>query len=134
MAVGGCTFSSDDIVIKSPTDRRLYRYIRLQNGLCALLVHDPDIYSDEPHSKIAGGREDEEDEEEEDDEDSEDDEDEDDDSDDDEEESEDDGNQVKVKGTRGASQTKKASVASYLPYKYIPVTIAFLMGRKRSFC
>ncbi|KAF7119559.1 hypothetical protein RHSIM_Rhsim13G0059900 [Rhododendron simsii] len=48
MAVGGCTFSSDDIVVKSPTDRRLYRYVQLQNGLCALLVHDPEIYPDGP--------------------------------------------------------------------------------------
>ncbi|KAL2470900.1 Insulinase (Peptidase family M16) family protein [Abeliophyllum distichum] len=42
------TFSSDDIVIKSPTDRRLYRYIQLPNGLSTLLVHDPEIYSDGP--------------------------------------------------------------------------------------
>ncbi|KAI3450239.1 hypothetical protein Pfo_006904 [Paulownia fortunei] len=48
MAVGGCALSSDDVVVKSPTDRRLYRFIQLTNGLCALLVHDPEIYSDEP--------------------------------------------------------------------------------------
>lgn len=48
MAVGGSTYSSDDIVVKSPNDRRLYRYIQLPNGLCALLVHDPDIYMDGP--------------------------------------------------------------------------------------
>ncbi|KAI7727902.1 hypothetical protein M8C21_010191 [Ambrosia artemisiifolia] len=48
MAIGVCDYSSDDIVIKSPNDRRLYRYIRLSNGLCALLVHDPDIYADGP--------------------------------------------------------------------------------------
>ncbi|KAL0389128.1 UNVERIFIED_CONTAM: Nardilysin-like [Sesamum calycinum] len=48
MAVGGCAFSSDDVVVKSPTDRRLYRFIQLTNGLCALLVHDPEIYSDQP--------------------------------------------------------------------------------------
>ncbi|XP_027091260.2 nardilysin-like [Coffea arabica] len=46
MAIAGCTFSSDHIVIKSPNDRRLYRYIQLSNGLCALLVHDPEIYSE----------------------------------------------------------------------------------------
>lgn len=45
MTVSGCTFSSDNIVVKSPNDRRLYRYIELPNGLCALLVHDPEIYS-----------------------------------------------------------------------------------------
>lgn len=44
MDVGSCSFSSDDIVIKSPNDGRLYRYIQLPNGLCALLVHDPEIY------------------------------------------------------------------------------------------
>ncbi|EPS63741.1 hypothetical protein M569_11043, partial [Genlisea aurea] len=27
---------------------RLYRYIQLANGICALLVHDPEIYSDGP--------------------------------------------------------------------------------------
>ncbi|KAL8225096.1 hypothetical protein R6Q57_017653 [Mikania cordata] len=48
MAVGVCAFSSDSIVVKSPNDRRLYRYIQLANGLCALLVHDPDIYADGP--------------------------------------------------------------------------------------
>ncbi|KAJ1422926.1 Peptidase M16, zinc-binding site [Sesbania bispinosa] len=36
------TFSSDDVVLKSPNDRRLYRLIHLQNGLRALLVHDPE--------------------------------------------------------------------------------------------
>ncbi|XP_030537462.1 nardilysin-like [Rhodamnia argentea] len=39
-------FSSDDVVVKSPNDRRLYRLIHLHNGLCALLVHDPEIYPD----------------------------------------------------------------------------------------
>lgn len=40
------TFSSDDVVVKSPNDRRLYRFIQLENGLSALLVHDPEIYPD----------------------------------------------------------------------------------------
>ncbi|KAK2652999.1 hypothetical protein Ddye_012855 [Dipteronia dyeriana] len=39
--------SSDETVIKSPCDRRLYRIIELDNGLSALLVHDPEIYSDD---------------------------------------------------------------------------------------
>ncbi|RAL37378.1 hypothetical protein DM860_000072 [Cuscuta australis] len=43
MAVGRVTLSSDDLVKKSPNDKRLYRYIELSNGLCALLVHDPEI-------------------------------------------------------------------------------------------
>ncbi|KAL6576257.1 hypothetical protein OROHE_000038 [Orobanche hederae] len=48
MAVNGCALSSDNVVVKSPTDRRLYRFIQLNNNLCALLVHDPEIYSNEP--------------------------------------------------------------------------------------
>ncbi|XP_047330594.1 nardilysin-like [Impatiens glandulifera] len=65
MSTGGCTFSSDDIVIKSPTDRRLYRYIQLPNGLCALLVHDPEIYSEENTERVESAEdEDEEDEDE----------------------------------------------------------------------
>nr|DAD25800.1 TPA_asm: hypothetical protein HUJ06_027268 [Nelumbo nucifera] len=39
---------ADDIVIKSPTDRRLYRIVHLSNGLCALLVHDPEIFPEGP--------------------------------------------------------------------------------------
>ncbi|KVH94149.1 Metalloenzyme, LuxS/M16 peptidase-like protein [Cynara cardunculus var. scolymus] len=38
MAVGGCTFSSDDIVVKSPNDRRLYRYIQLPNETVIVIV------------------------------------------------------------------------------------------------
>lgn len=100
MGVGGCSYSSDDIVIKSPTDKRLYRYIRLNNGLCALLIHDPDIYQ---ARGAAGALEDDEeeeldDEEEEEEEDSE--------YDDDDDESEEDD-----KGKQAASQTKKAAAA-----------------------
>ncbi|GKV20787.1 hypothetical protein SLEP1_g30857 [Rubroshorea leprosula] len=46
MGLSGCLSSSDDVVIKPPNDRRLYRVIQLHNGLCALLVHDPEIYPD----------------------------------------------------------------------------------------
>ncbi|XP_041993159.1 nardilysin-like [Salvia splendens] len=66
MAVGTCAISSDDVIVKSPTDRRLYRFIQLPNGLCALLVHDPEIYSGEPSGD--GKTEDEDEEEDEDDE------------------------------------------------------------------
>lgn len=48
MPVGGCCFSSDDVVIKSSTDSPLYRLVKLRNGLSALLVHDPEIYPDGP--------------------------------------------------------------------------------------
>ncbi|CAK9178115.1 unnamed protein product [Ilex paraguariensis] len=109
MALGGCTLSSDNIVIKSPTDCRLYRYIQLRNGLCALLVHDPEIYSDGPlePSKIAEKGEEEEDEEEE----YEDEEDEDSEEDDDQEEEDDqdEGNESKEKIKTRASE-KKVSV------------------------
>lgn len=117
-----CTFSSDDIVIKSPNDRRLYRLIKLENGLSALLVHDPEIYPEGPpeHSKSLehSEAEEEEDEDEDDDEDGaegEDSEGEDDDEEDDEEDEEDEegegGNgELKKKGKGGASQTKKVGL------------------------
>ncbi|XP_020576431.1 nardilysin-like [Phalaenopsis equestris] len=38
--------SLDNVVIKSPTDRRSYRVLHLPNGLTAVLVHDPDIFPD----------------------------------------------------------------------------------------
>ncbi|KNA04271.1 hypothetical protein SOVF_201220 [Spinacia oleracea] len=37
VSAGGVAFSSDNLVKKSPNDRRLYRYLQLQNGLSALL-------------------------------------------------------------------------------------------------
>ncbi|CAL8998826.1 unnamed protein product, partial [Prunus brigantina] len=42
------TFSSDNIVITPPNDIRSYRLIELENGLTALLVHDPEIYPEGP--------------------------------------------------------------------------------------
>ncbi|XP_052184105.1 nardilysin-like [Diospyros lotus] len=116
MAVGGCTFSSDDIVIKPPTDRRSYRYIQLPNGLCALLVHDPEICSDKPVGQPdnAGASGDEDEEEVEDDDDGDGEESEGEEEDDDEEEGEsdeDDGNDAETEGKGGASQTKQAAAA-----------------------
>lgn len=68
MAVGGSSFSSDDIVVKSPNDKRLYRYIQLPNGLCVLLIHDPEIYSDgQPKTGAPYGNIDEDDDDEDDD-------------------------------------------------------------------
>ncbi|XP_004300711.1 PREDICTED: insulin-degrading enzyme-like [Fragaria vesca subsp. vesca] len=52
--MGRCSFSSDDIVIKSPNDKKLYRLITLENGLTALLLHDPDIYPQPGHT-LKGG-------------------------------------------------------------------------------
>ncbi|GER35472.1 insulinase (Peptidase family M16) family protein [Striga asiatica] len=105
MAVGGCALSSDNVVVKSPTDRRLYRYIQLANGLCALLIHDPDIYSNEPSasSKMECSEDEDEDEDEEDDE--EEDDSEDDDSAEEEEDEEDD----EVKGLKDSVQKKAAA-------------------------
>ncbi|XP_078435815.1 insulinase (Peptidase family M16) family protein [Wolffia australiana] len=39
---------SDSAVIKSPNDKRQYRLLHLANGLCAVLVHDPEIFPDGP--------------------------------------------------------------------------------------
>ncbi|ERN04132.1 hypothetical protein AMTR_s00077p00061270 [Amborella trichopoda] len=50
--VAGC-FSSDSIVVKAPTDKRLYRILYLPNGLCALLVHDPEILSEDQSSELS---------------------------------------------------------------------------------
>ncbi|XP_071715471.1 nardilysin-like [Rutidosis leptorrhynchoides] len=109
MAVGDTTFSSDDIVIKSPNDRRLYRYIQLSNGLCALLVHDPDIYAgglpetSKPDGEIDDDSDDGEEDEDDDEEESGDDEEDD----DDDEDEDDEGNEEK----NNAAQTKKAAAA-----------------------
>ncbi|KAF2589374.1 hypothetical protein F2Q70_00038058 [Brassica cretica] len=60
----------DNVVVKSPNDRRLYRVIELENGLSALLIHDPDIYpegyaADQIDEDDEDGEEEEEEEEEE---------------------------------------------------------------------
>ncbi|XP_057416399.1 nardilysin-like [Lotus japonicus] len=83
------TFSSDDVVVKSPNDRRLYRFIQLHNGLQALLVHDPEIYPEGPPKPVPTDNEEEE------------------------------GSEVEVEGKEGAkakdaaaqTQTKKAAAA-----------------------
>ncbi|XP_040991889.1 nardilysin-like [Juglans microcarpa x Juglans regia] len=113
---GHCTLRSDDIVIKSPNDRRLYRLIELENGLRALLVHDPEIYPDGPPITLEDKEEIEECDEDGDESEGED-EDEDDDSEEEEEEEEEEegeeeDHEVKGQGKKGASsQTKKAAAA-----------------------
>ncbi|CAK7323528.1 unnamed protein product [Dovyalis caffra] len=105
--VARCVSRSDDVVIKSPNDKKLYRVIELDNGLCALLVHDPEIYPDgvpDDSGTVEGSENDdgEEDETEDDD---------DGDADDDDEEEEDE-EEEEEKGKGGASsQTKKAAAA-----------------------
>jgi len=98
----------DDVVLKSPNDRRLYRLLRLPNGLRALLVHDPEIYPEGPpkhapeEDEVDEGEEDEDDEEGEGEYD-----DEDDDDDEEEEGDDDDGERDGVKGGGAAAQSKK---------------------------
>lgn len=69
--------SFDDLLIKSPNDQRSYRVLHLSNGLFALLVHDPEIYSqpqgardgDDAMEEASSGDDDEEEEDEDDDDD-----------------------------------------------------------------
>lgn len=104
------TFSSDDVVLKSPNDRRLYRLIHLQNGLRALLVHDPEIYLEGPPKPVPIDEEEEEDDEDDDEED--DDGEEEDDSEDEDEGSEEmDGVEGKEGAKGAASQSKRAAAA-----------------------
>ncbi|KAJ6693420.1 hypothetical protein OIU85_004212 [Salix viminalis] len=119
--VAPCVSRSDDVVIKSPNDKRLYRVIELENGLCALLVHDPEIYPDGVPDEVPDEARTVEDSENDDGEEEDDDDDDADDGDDDDEEEEEDeemeggeedceGEEEKGKG--GASlQTKKAAAA-----------------------
>ena len=110
----------DELVVKSPSDNRSYRLLRLANGLCALLIHDPEIYADggpapKPNEDV--DMDDGDDEEEDDEDDEEDDEeysDEDGEDDDDEEGEEDeDGSEPKRKKDKGSSEPviKKAAAA-----------------------
>ncbi|XP_018441552.2 nardilysin-like [Raphanus sativus] len=107
MSVTKAVSSLDNMVVKSPNDRRLYRVIELENGLSALLIHDPDIYLDASAAdgqNTDGDQMDEDGEEEEDSDGSyEDDDDEDMEGDEDEDDDE-------VKG-KGDHQTKKAAAA-----------------------
>nr|CAB3500894.1 unnamed protein product [Digitaria exilis] len=61
--VAAAVSRDDELVIKSPNDQRSYRVLRLANGLCALLVHDPEIYADGYPPQASKAHEDEEDEE-----------------------------------------------------------------------
>ncbi|XP_009119011.1 nardilysin-like isoform X2 [Brassica rapa] len=108
MSVTKAVSSLDDVVVKSPNDRRLYRVIELENGLSALLIHDPDIYLD---GSAADGKKTDGDQMDKDDEDGEEEEDSDgssEDDDDEEMEGDEDEDEVKEKGDH---QTKKAAAA-----------------------
>ncbi|XP_010480372.1 PREDICTED: nardilysin-like [Camelina sativa] len=97
----------DNVVVKSPNDRRLYRVIELENGLCALLIHDPDIY---PEGSVPDqvDEDDEDGEEEEDSDGSYEDDDEEEGEGDEEDDEDEDEDEVKEKGDH---QTKKAAAA-----------------------
>lgn len=106
-----CVSRSDDVVIKSPNDKRLYRVIELENGLCALLVHDPEIYPDGVPDESGTVEYSENDVEEEEDDDDDDDEEEEEDDDEEGEEEEENSEGEEEKGKGGASlQTKKVSL------------------------
>ncbi|XP_027334300.1 nardilysin-like [Abrus precatorius] len=109
------SFSSDDVVLKSPNDRRLYRLIHLQNGLQALLVHDPEIYPEGPPKHVQNDDEVEDDDDDGDEEEEEEEDDDDDEEDEYEEEGDDDGVQSEVEGREqvkgAAAQSKKAAAA-----------------------
>lgn len=97
--------SKDNVVIKSPADRRSYRLLRLPNGLRALLVHDPEIYPNDLPEPSRTHAHDEEEEEE----DSEEDvgEEEESEGDEDEEEEDGDGDGSEQKKAKGSRATKK---------------------------
>ncbi|KAI4373362.1 hypothetical protein MLD38_011493 [Melastoma candidum] len=105
------TFKSDDVVVKSPHDKRLYRFLRLDNGLSSLLVHDPEIYPDT--SSCGGGRGESEEVEDDDVDDDEEEEEEDEEGDDLEEDEEDEDDEEKHgrDPPSASSQTKKAAAA-----------------------
>nr|XP_027190387.1 nardilysin-like isoform X2 [Cicer arietinum] len=120
MGLKGAPAATDDVVLKSPNDSRLYRLVHLKNGLQALLVHDPEIYPEGTPKPVSIDEEDDDDEEgDEEDGDEDDDDDDDDEEDDDEEEGseeEDDEVQLDVEGKEGgkgaaSSQSKKAAAA-----------------------
>ncbi|WVZ56835.1 hypothetical protein U9M48_007311 [Paspalum notatum var. saurae] len=109
---------NDELVIKSPNDQRSYRLLRLDNGLCALLIHDPEIYADGNPPQDSKPHEDEEMEEEDEDGSWKDDEDDEEYSDeegddDDEEDWKEDGSEPKKRKEKGGAETivKKAAAA-----------------------
>ena len=117
MALGSSSSSSDEIVIKAPTDRRLYRLLHLPSGLTALLVHDPEIFPDAPpqdSEPLENGKEEEEEEDDDDDEEEEEDEDDEDEEeeDEDDEEGEED-EEVPDKKRGGDMPTKKVGDSSH---------------------
>jgi len=107
MGMKGASDHDDNVVLKSPNDRRLYRLLHLPNGLRALLVHDPEIYPEGPPKHAPEEDEVEEEEEDEDDEEEEYDDDEEEEEDDDDDDDEGDGETDGVKGGGGAAAQSK---------------------------
>ncbi|GAB2234121.1 hypothetical protein Droror1_Dr00003358 [Drosera rotundifolia] len=114
MAKGGVILSSDEVVVKSPNDGRLYRYLELHNGLSVILVHDPEIYPPNPSNDEEDLEADDSEEDLDDDDDDEGDEDDDEGDEDDDEEHEEDGVEgvnTRGNGKRTRPQFKKAAAA-----------------------
>ncbi|CAH9135246.1 unnamed protein product [Cuscuta epithymum] len=114
MAIGRVTFSSDDLVKTSPNDQRSYRYIELSNGLCALVIHDPEISLDGPTEvpENCQGTEDSEDEDDDEDEEEEEGEDEDEEDGEDEDEDEEESEWGDGNGDKKAIDTHKKAAAA----------------------
>ncbi|KAI3994183.1 hypothetical protein MKX01_012440 [Papaver californicum] len=104
----------DDVVIKAPTGKRLYRIVHLPNGLQALLIHDPEIFPEGPPdpSKTLENDNAEEEEEDDDDDDKEED-DEDDEEEDDEEEEELNEKRTSVPPTKKAAAAISVGIGSF---------------------
>ncbi|XP_067391576.1 nardilysin-like [Emydura macquarii macquarii] len=45
----------DPVIVKSPSDPKQYRYLKLQNGLCALLISDANNMDGVPSEESSGG-------------------------------------------------------------------------------
>ncbi|KAF9594541.1 hypothetical protein IFM89_033511 [Coptis chinensis] len=113
--------SSDDVVIKAPNDKRLYRVIHLRNGLCAVLIHDPEIFSNkedfvnDSRNKNLENVDDDDDDDDDDDMEEEEDDDDDDDMEEDDSEEEDDEEdeeeEMRERKSSGPPPTKKAAAA-----------------------
>jgi nardilysin len=122
----------DELVVKSPSDKRSYRLLRLANGLCALLVHDPEIYADGGPAPKPGEDVDMEDGDDDDDDEDDDDEEysdeEGDDDDDEEDDEDDDGSEPKRKKEKGGSEPVIKKVAMrFCSYRHLLSLLKLLL-------
>ncbi|CAN6468935.1 unnamed protein product [Victoria cruziana] len=125
--MGGYTFR-DDVVVKAPTDRRLYRILRLPNGLTAIIVHDPEIF---PQSDAQSGKGEEEEEVMEEDEDDDDGEEEDEEGDEDDEEGDEEGDEEEDEEedeNEGLPHKKRKKAGRSFPTKKAAAAMCVKMG------